>query len=333
MTRATSGPWLLVAGMHRSGTSAVTGALVALGFQPFETEDRIDWPESNPEHWESLSLSLFDEKFLIRLDGAWDAPPELAEGWEGDPDLPSLAEAAAALQAAYPDSGPAVWKDPRLCLLLPYWRHVLPDPLAAVLVWRSPTAVADSLLRRDEMPLVDGLALWERYNRSAIEGLEGVDTYVIEYESMIEDPRGALAPLVSWLESLEQFGELGVPFDVDRAVQSIAREGDRSNQEGADLVQEEQSALVDYLVSLRGAQRPLPSMLPTPESPWTTSLLRMRRILSAPNRDLKEAREQLEWARADIANLRSSTSWRMTAPLRSVVSSYEDVRRRWRPSR
>ena len=27
----------------------------------------MDWPESNPEHWESLSLSLFNQDLLERL--------------------------------------------------------------------------------------------------------------------------------------------------------------------------------------------------------------------------------------------------------------------------
>ena len=330
-----SGPWVLVVGMHRSGTSAVTGALVAAGLNSFRTDDRIDWPESNPEHWESLSLSLFDERLLVQLEGAWDAPPDLPKGWEDSPDLPSPAERTGVLEAAYPDPGPAAWKDPRLCLLLPYWRRVMPDPVAAVLVWRSPTAVADSLCRRDELPLVDGLALWERYNRLAIEGLEGLDTYVIGYESVIDEPRSALPQLMSWLRSLEQFGEPGARWDVDRAVGSIAAGRSRrssGHEAEADHVQEEQSALVEHLASLGGGHRPLHSVLPTAESPWTTSVLRLRRKLSAPQRELEETRNQLEWARTDIEQFAASTSWRVTAPLRAVVSSLEEFRRR-RPPR
>jgi hypothetical protein len=52
------GPWLLVVGMHRSGTSAVTGALGALGLGVVHADDRMDWPESNPEHLESVSVSF-----------------------------------------------------------------------------------------------------------------------------------------------------------------------------------------------------------------------------------------------------------------------------------
>ena len=99
------------------------------------------------------------------------------------------------MAAAYPEPGPVVWKDPRACLLLPYWRSVLPGPLTAVLVWREPLAVARSLQTRDGIPLADGLALWEHYNRSAATGLQGVDTYVLDYASRGRRPGASLAPL------------------------------------------------------------------------------------------------------------------------------------------
>src|SRR6202011_2048888 len=112
--RLPEGPWVTVVGMHRSGTSAVTGALAALGLNMARPEDRMDWPESNPEHWESLSASVFNEKLLAHLGGSWDAPPDLAPGWEQDPDLLTAGDAAAVMAAAYPEQGPSVWKAPRL---------------------------------------------------------------------------------------------------------------------------------------------------------------------------------------------------------------------------
>ena len=34
----------------------------------------MDWRESNPEHRESLSLSLFNQDLLERLGGSWTLP-------------------------------------------------------------------------------------------------------------------------------------------------------------------------------------------------------------------------------------------------------------------
>ncbi len=145
------GPWLAVLGMHRSGTSALTGALGSLGFGIPQPGDRMDWPESNPEHWESSALTVYDDEVLADLGGSWDAPPELPAGWETGAAIRVEPRPETVARRAFPDPGPIVWKDPRLCLLLPYWRRFLPGPHAAVLIWRSPLAVARSLQRRDGM--------------------------------------------------------------------------------------------------------------------------------------------------------------------------------------
>jgi len=199
MSGAPAGPWVIVMGMHRSGTSAVTGAIGALGFNLVSAEDRMSTHASNPEHWESLSISLHNDAILAHFGGSWDAPPELPDGWERDGGLPNTAAASESLAAAYPDPGPSVWKDPRVCLLLPYWRHVLRGPAAAVLVWRAPLDVARSLQRRNGMSLPDGVALWERYNRSAMANLAGTDTYVLDFDALVEDPASSLTVFTSWL--------------------------------------------------------------------------------------------------------------------------------------
>jgi hypothetical protein len=333
------GPWLLVVGMHRSGTSAVTGSLGAMGFHVATSTDRMDWPESNPEHWESLSLALYNEDLLVRLHGGWNAPPDLLEGWEDSPEIRTAPEPAVALSSAYPGSGPSVWKDPRLCLLLPYWRKVLPASIAAVLVWRSPLAVARSLQRRDQLSIAEGLALWERYNRSAIAGLRHVDTYVVDYESVVDDPSGSVGELKGWLGSLDQFAGEEANWDVNGATAAIV--GELHHQPGVHrgnddtLLLPEQKDLVEYLSGSAGGHRPLLAQSPGHESPWTTSLLRLR--LSNPNREFDAVKEELRLARdelrltraeaiRDLANMRASTSWRITRPLRSVVSTLEGMR-------
>ena len=333
-----TGPWVLVVGMHRSGTSAVTGALGAVGLNLVQADDRMDWPESNPEHWESLSLGLHNEDLLVRMDGAWDAPPDIYPGWERSPEILSAPDPAPLLAAAYPATGPNVYKDPRLCLLLPYWREVLPAPIAAVLVWRSPMAVARSLKKRDSLPLADGVALWERYNRRAVTDLHGVDTYVLDYESVVNDRDRSIDGLTTWLSSLEQF-EGGVA-EWDAAAAATVIEGGLHHHPGATpgdtdtLVLPEQQQLMDLLSAFAGGHRPfLPEPL-GPESAWTTSLLRLRRELSAPRRELdatkdrlRIARKELESTKAGLDSLRASTSWRVTGPLRTLTTTLEGRRR------
>lgn len=325
-----TGPWLLVVGMHRSGTSAVTGALGAVGLELVRTDDRVFWPESNPEHWESLSLGLHNEDLLARMGGGWDGPPDLGEGWEERPQIVGAPDPTPLLVAAFPEPGPKVFKDPRLCLLLPYWRNLLPDPLAAVLVWRSPIAVARSLRRRDGTPLPEGLALWERYNRGAIEGLAGVDTYVLDYESVITDPRATIDGLITWLASLEQFGPAAKAWDGAAASNVIADEllhhrSDPSDQDDAVMLAEQRD-LCGYLSKIGGGHRPFSPEPLGNESAWTSSVIDLRRELLAPRKELEETKELLEDTREWLANLQASTSWRITRPLRTLTTSLEELR-------
>ena len=333
-----AGPWVLVVGMHRSGTSAVAGALGAAGLNLVHPDDRMDWPESNPEHWESLALGLHNEDLLARLDGAWDAPPDAYRGWERSPAVSGAPDPTPLLEVAYPEPGPKVFKDPRLCLLLPYWRNTLPAPMAAVLVWRSPMAVALSLKKRDSLPLADGVALWERYNRRAVDGLDGMDTYVLDYESVVGDGDRSIGALTTWLGSLDQFEEAAQQWDTAAASKAIVggllhHQGDDPDDAEA-VVLEEQRELVRYLGEAAGGHRPFRAAPYGRESAWTTSVLRLRQELSGPRRELDAVRDrlritrkELESTKAGLANLRASTSWRVTAPLRTLTTTLEGLRR------
>jgi hypothetical protein len=290
------GPWVLVVGMHRSGTSAITGALGELGLGLPSLDDRMDWPESNPEHWESLSLSLFNEDLLIRQGGCWDGPPSLPPGSEAE--LLRTSDPGAALTVAYPSTGPAVWKDPRMCLLLPYWRSVLPDPISAVFVWRSPLAVSSSLQKRDGISIASGLALWERYNRSALEGLDGIDTYVVSYESVVENPSGFVDSIADWLEALEQFTEVTIGRNRKAAQASISADLQHQTQpplsDEASPMSAQQAQLATLLEQLEGSHRPLhPSHLGR-ETDWTAHVIDLRREMGTIERNRKAIEEALE---------------------------------------
>jgi hypothetical protein len=342
MSEGAAGPWVVVVGMHRSGTSAVTGAIGALGFNSVSVDDRMSPHDSNPEHWESLSIALHNDAILAHFGGTWDAPPELADGWERGRGLPDRTVASELLAAAYPRPGPSVWKDPRVCLTLPYWRDLLGAPMVAVLVWRAPFAVASSLRRRDGMPLPVGLALWERYNRSAVANLAQTVTFVLDYDVMLEDPQASLSGLTSWLGSVGEFDGMS-PWDDERALSYVdakLRHEPVQPSDGDDrIILDQQRLLHEHLTALAGGHR----ILPQPnigESPWTRAILDARGAsnlleLRTLERQLEHANAERDWyanaleeSRARLDILKATTSWRITAPLRSVAARLASTRNR-----
>ena len=186
---------LLVLGMHRSGTSALTRVLnlldVALG------EDLMPAGPDNPlGFWEHQGIVSVHEALLAALDRRWDDPRPMPDGWlETDAAHAAGKALAAIVQRDF--HGVRLWavKDPRLCRLLPLWRRVLADlgiEPRVVLVSRHPREVAGSLLRRDDLPAAIGELLWARYLLEAIRGSAGCRRSMVAYDDLLEDWRGSL---------------------------------------------------------------------------------------------------------------------------------------------
>lgn len=153
---------ILILGMHRSGTSSLTGSLQQRGLRlgKVRTSNPFN-PKGNREH--GMVIALNDE-VLAASGGAWDSPP--AEiSWSRrltrrrDRLLASLSR---------PPTAPWGFKDPRTLLTLPFWEQGLVD-YRAVGTFRHPLAVAQSLHARQGMAIEQGLRLWCAYNTRLLE--------------------------------------------------------------------------------------------------------------------------------------------------------------------
>ena len=164
-------------------------------------------------HWESASLCDFNDRILAAFGGEWEEPPRLPRRWERSPKATALEPEARALFDSVHPTGDWVWKDPRTCLTLPFWSPII-RPTAALFVTRDPGAIAASLKRRSNIPTSVGLALWERYTRSALRAAHGLPVVIVRYEDMTSDPERGVSALVG------AFAEIGV--DLDRSIPAAA---------------------------------------------------------------------------------------------------------------
>lgn len=187
---------VVVIGMHRSGTSALTNAIRLLGCSVGDTGDFISPKRWNPAgNWEHQRLIERNELILELHGGTWFAPPRLPDGWaEGRKALAMLPRLRSEFAEIYPQDG-WVWKDPRACLTLPLWMQTWSSTPVAVMAFRHPLAVARSLAARNGFSLRHGLALWEIYNSQALWNLRDVPTMVHRYERALDDPTGFVAEL------------------------------------------------------------------------------------------------------------------------------------------
>jgi hypothetical protein len=186
---------VVVLGMSRSGTSAVTAALVRSGFFVAGERDLMPPNEGNPAgYFENLRIQLVNERVLKALGGDWFEPPSRtrqvgAMKWA----VPTLrAERDRVIRDAA--DRPVVLKDPRIGVMLPLWGELLATCFEPVLVVRHPAEIAQSLHSRDGTAVADALAAWAAHMRGLAAYLAGGDVVVVSYAQLVAEP--ALAPAI-----------------------------------------------------------------------------------------------------------------------------------------
>ena len=272
----------MILGMHRSGTSLVTRLVSLLGLGVCRDSDLLVGYKGNPRgHWESRSLIDFDDRLLEELGGTWFCPPLLGERETSRMLDRHGAAALKELEQAHPRH-PWVWKDPRACVLMPFWSAVLGGRAAYVLVARHPFEVSDSLARRNGCTAAFSLALWERYTREALLGAAARPMIVSTYDGVLEDPVGWCERLIAFLEEL---GLTLPPVDWD-VLGAYAMDGLRHSQRSWEelsagpSISAEQVALARVLSSFTAQSSYVPPQLPV-ETPETESMFAETRRLVA----------------------------------------------------
>jgi hypothetical protein len=235
---------VVILGMHRSGTSVITRVVNLLGLPLCDRDEFVTGPGNPTGHWESASLVEFNERLLRALGGRFDAPPDVVDGWEKGQRVASLySEAAAVFSRAYATKT-WVWKDPRTCLTLPFWRLVWSDAPVAVFVYREPLEVFLSLGKRDGIGKAHCIALWERYTRSALQSAIGLPLVTVRFDELLADPDRTVAQLHRQLIALG----VSAPGDGHAAAQFVSCEQGASRHMNLHLVEDR---------DVTGAQRSL----------------------------------------------------------------------------
>ncbi len=151
-------PIVCILGMHRSGTSCLTGTLQQAGLHLGKYHS---WNRYNQKgNRENQDFVDFHEALLEANNASWAAPPTRLQFSDDD-----VARARELLER-YSGEGPWGFKDPRTLLALALWREAAPE-MQYIGIFRHPRAVAESLGRRSggRIGIEQGMALWQHYNQ------------------------------------------------------------------------------------------------------------------------------------------------------------------------
>jgi len=190
---------LVVAGMHRSGTSFAASLLQSAGIN---VGDRLlAGSKGNLKgHFEDVDFYEFHKAVLA----AQNIDPS---GWTLSSDINVPIQFLPSAQAMISErSGTRSvwgWKDPRTTLFLNFWANLLPEA-NFLLVYRSPWEVADSLFRRgapEDQCFTEqasfAIDVWNHYNQKVLEfhQLFPERSVIVSVTSLIKKPEAVFSEL------------------------------------------------------------------------------------------------------------------------------------------
>ena len=197
---------ILVLGMHRSGTSAVTRVLSLLG-AALPKNLLGAGPGNETGHWEPLRLINVHDQMLAEAGSRWDdwrkldltvLPPARLAHYK--------AEIGRLIAAECGDARLIVLKEPRICRFVTFYTELLAEQgcgCLCVLPLRNPLAVIASLARRDGMNEGFAALLWLRHVLDTEAATRGKTRALVSYEAL----------LVEWQKPVRLLGaRLGLPW-------------------------------------------------------------------------------------------------------------------------
>ena len=192
---------VVVIGMHRSGTSAITRGLKALDV---ELGDRL-WPPNEAVNakgfWEDMDINALNIEMMKALNTDWHylSPIKQSE-FEMLSRDEFLLRAAALLRAKVGDNARFGFKDPRVAKLLPFWKEVVEHchyEANYLLMTRHPSSVVESLRQREGFDAEKSYLLWLVHMLECIGATNGCRRVLVDFDRLMQNPERELGRIGS----------------------------------------------------------------------------------------------------------------------------------------
>ena len=187
---------IVVLGMHRSGTSAITKSLELLGVGLGGNLHPAGF--DNPKgFWEDRECIAINDSLLMHLDSTYD---RLGLAWDEiktDAQVSELKLRATQLILRKQEENNGIWgfKDPRTCRLLGFWKDVflaLECEVCFVIAVRNPASVTASLATRNDIPPEKSYFLWLQHVLPPLSFMKDARRVVVDYDELLANPYSQL---------------------------------------------------------------------------------------------------------------------------------------------
>lgn len=193
---------IVVLGMHRSGTSAITKGLQALGV---DLGDRLmpPAPDNNAKgFFEDEDIVHFNDEVLASIGLSWSSLADIPPATFADSKFDDFRRRAVDLVMSRAGDRLYGFKDPRMSKLLPFWNDVFERAsvdVAYVIAVRNPMSIVESLGRRDSFLREKSYYLWMSYMLSALIHSQGYSRIAINFDQLMLDPKKQLSRIGHFL--------------------------------------------------------------------------------------------------------------------------------------
>ena len=300
---------VIVVGMHRSGTSAISGLLAELGVFMGSSLFAPQKEVNEKGFFENSHLVKMNEKLLDTLFWSWDDP--LAATINGDFNSqlnPYVPEALTVLNKDY--SNRLCWgmKDPRTTLLLPFWKKVFErmsvSPLYVLMI-RPPIEVYGSLKKRDGFSLDKSMMLWINYTLTAYFCCNTESLFILDYHSLLKNPENVAREIDRLM---------GLNFNFDKTSLNFV-DNDLRNQGQIEVEQTELVALATELYAALSNHVVLHSDIVKIADSYNKYLQLLSPVLIEHLQSVK--RDEVTF-RNDFLNAYESIWWKIAWPLKKI---------------
>ena len=182
---------VFVLGMHRSGTSALAGALFHSGISGGKQllEPAYDNPKGFFENKQVVSIN---EDILQSFGLKWDSLFNLPDNWIYDSSMHRHKGAIRHFLQTEASSEHLLYiKDPRMCYTLPLWQEVLKEfnfSCHYLVSVRHPLEVMQSLYKRNKIEAGKACALWLNHYLRAELHSRNCQRQFVELDRLLDDP-------------------------------------------------------------------------------------------------------------------------------------------------
>lgn len=182
---------ILILGVQRSGTSALTRTLSLGGIQLPKTLIKPD-PINPRGFWESNVFLMLHHRILVACRSGLNDILPLPAQWLASAQVQDLeVDLERALRSEFGEAPRCLIKDPRICRLFPIWQRLL-DRLGwqyrVIIPVRHPVEVVRSMEHQGEVAGLKAQLAWLQGFLAAEQASRGVCRSFITFDQLLEDP-------------------------------------------------------------------------------------------------------------------------------------------------